>query len=70
MDRGPGIRPEERETIFRRFWRKDRQGKDHSGLGLAIVAKIAQIHEGSVAVKDRTGGGAVFELVLAGQKPK
>jgi signal transduction histidine kinase len=67
MDRGPGIRPEERETIFRRFWRKDRQGKDHSGLGLAIVAKIVQIHGGAIAVSERVGGGAVFELTLSSQ---
>jgi signal transduction histidine kinase len=64
-DKGPGIQPEERETIFRRFWRKDRQGKDHSGLGLAIVAKIAQIHGGSIKVIDRIGPGAVFELRLS-----
>ena len=25
MDRGPGIKPNERETIFHRFWRKDRK---------------------------------------------
>ena len=65
-DRGPGVQPQERETIFRRFWRKDRQGKNHSGLGLAIVAKIAQIHGGSIAVKDSPGGGAIFELQVTG----
>jgi signal transduction histidine kinase len=64
-DRGPGVKPEDREMIFHRFWRKNRQSKDHAGLGLAIVAKIAQLHGGSVSVLDRPGGGAVFQMALA-----
>jgi len=64
LDRGPGIMPDHRKMIFRRFWRKDRQGRGHAGLGLAIVAKIAQIHGGSVCVSDRPGGGSIFELCL------
>jgi len=63
-DQGPGINPDQRASIFRRFWRKDRQSKGHAGLGLAIVAKIAQLHQGSVAVSDRPGGGAIFEFTL------
>ena len=68
LDRGPGIKPDHRKFIFRRFWRKDRQGRGHAGLGLAIVAKIAQLHGGAVNVTDRPGGGSVFELSL-GQVP-
>lgn len=64
LDRGPGINPDHRKFIFRRFWRKDRQGRGHAGLGLAIVAKIAQIHGGSISVTDRPGGGSIFELLL------
>jgi len=61
-DRGPGIKPAERTVIFQRFWRRDRQAKGHSGLGLAIVAKIVQLHGGIIAVADREGGGAEFCL--------
>jgi signal transduction histidine kinase len=68
LDRGPGIKPDHRKFIFRRFWRKDRQGRGHAGLGLAIVAKIAQLHGGAVNVTDRPEGGSVFELSL-GQAP-
>jgi signal transduction histidine kinase len=68
LDRGPGIKPDHRKFLFRRFWRKDRQGRGHAGLGLAIVAKIAQLHGGAVNVTDRPGGGSVFELSL-GQTP-
>jgi signal transduction histidine kinase len=64
-DQGPGVRPEDREMIFRRFWRRNRQSKDHAGLGLAIVAKVAQIHGGSITVQENAGGGAIFELTLA-----
>jgi signal transduction histidine kinase len=63
-DRGPGIRPAERQLIFQRFWRRNRQDKGHSGLGLAIVAKIVQLHHGSIEVTDRDGGGATFSVIL------
>jgi signal transduction histidine kinase len=65
-DRGPGIKPAERELIFQRFWRKNRQDKGHSGLGLAIVTKIIQLHGGSMDAANREGGGATFSIVLPG----
>ena len=64
LDRGPGVKPDHRKLIFRRFWRKDRQGAGHAGLGLAIVAKIAQLHGGTIEVMERPGGGSVFQLSL------
>ena len=73
MDRGPGVREQDRALIFRRFWRADRNPTLNSsfqgaGLGLAIVAKIAEIHAGSVTVASRPGGGAVF--ILKFTRPK
>ena len=68
-DRGPGIPPAERELVFRRFWRRDRQNKGHAGLGLAIVSKIAQLHGGAVTVAQRDGGGATFSIVLPNPEP-
>jgi signal transduction histidine kinase len=69
-DRGPGVRPEQRERIFERFARDagDRGGTG-SGLGLAIVRAVAESHGGSVAVRDADGGGAVFEVRLPGGTP-
>jgi signal transduction histidine kinase len=64
-DRGPGIMASERNLIFQRFWRRDRQDKGHAGLGLAIVAKIVQLHRGSIEVSGRKGGGAIFAVILA-----
>jgi len=60
-DRGPGVGVGAREKIFLPFYSSKPNG---SGLGLAIVARIAQLHGGTVAVDDRPGGGAVFSLRL------
>jgi signal transduction histidine kinase len=62
MDRGPGIPKADREHIFQRFWRRDRRGGANAGLGLAIVARIAQMHGATVDVEQRPGGGAVFAI--------
>jgi signal transduction histidine kinase len=62
QDRGPGISDEERELIFRRFWRRDRNHQGSSGLGLSIVQRIAELHGASIAVERRVMGGAQFSL--------
>ena len=63
-DRGPGVPMAEREQIFRRFWRRDRRRQGSAGLGLSIVARIADQHGARVSVTDRTGGGAAFTLIF------
>ena len=62
LDRGPGVPKAERGHIFKRFWRRDRRRGGNAGLGLAIVARIAEMHGATVAVEDRKGGGAVFAI--------
>jgi signal transduction histidine kinase len=62
MDHGPGVPTAEREQIFRRFWRRDRRRAGSAGLGLSIVARIAEVHGATVSVEDRAGGGAIFAL--------
>jgi len=62
QDRGPGISGEERELIFRRFWRRDRNSQGSSGLGLSIVQRIAELHGASIEVANRVMGGAQFSL--------
>ena len=62
LDRGPGIEEKDRELIFRRFWRRDRQRAGSAGLGLAIVSRIIEAHGGSITVEDRIGGGTVVIL--------
>jgi signal transduction histidine kinase len=65
LDDGPGVPESERELIFRRFWRRDRRRPGGAGLGLSIVSRIVEAHAGSIAVENRSGGGAVFSLQFA-----
>lgn len=62
LDRGPGISSEERELIFQRFWRRDRNQQGSTGLGLSIVQRIAELHGAAIAVQNRGLGGAQFSL--------
>lgn len=59
-DRGGGVRVEDRDHIFERFWRGRGAGVGGAGLGLAIVKEIMKAHHGSVRVENHIGGGAVF----------
>jgi K+-sensing histidine kinase KdpD len=61
-DRGPGVELDHAEELFEPFRRGP--GSDSSGIGLAICRAIAEAHGGTIAVRNRVGGGAVFELSL------
>lgn len=66
-DHGAGIPLPERPKIFERFYRADAsRGRENggSGLGLPIVAAIAEAHRGRVGVGDTPGGGATFIVRL------
>jgi signal transduction histidine kinase len=65
LDEGPGIKDDERELIFQRFWRSDRRRAGSAGLGLAIVRSIADAHAAIVCVENRPTGGASFALNFA-----
>jgi signal transduction histidine kinase len=64
-DRGPGIAPEDREHLFKRFWRGRGARTGGAGLGLAIVSEIMKIHGGEVSVTANVGGGSVFTLLFS-----
>lgn len=68
QDSGPGIPPDELESVFARFVqgkRRDTRGESGSGLGLAIVQSLVHAHGGQVsAANDAATGGAVFTLSL------
>jgi len=61
-DRGPGVRREDRERIFDRFWRGKEAPDAGAGLGLAIVLETMKAHGGAVEIADNPGGGARFTL--------
>jgi two-component system, OmpR family, sensor histidine kinase ChvG len=67
-DRGPGVPEAHKARIFERFfsYRKGRadSGERHAGLGLSIVRSIVDGYGGSIDVRDREGGGAIFEIRL------
>jgi two-component system, OmpR family, sensor kinase len=60
VDNGPGIRPEDLEHIFERFY--SRAGG--SGIGLAVVRRIARAHGGDARAFNNPTGGATFMLEL------
>jgi K+-sensing histidine kinase KdpD len=64
-DRGSGIRPQDQERIFERFYRSNATGtQTGTGLGLAICQGIIKLHHGTIGVKDRDGGGSIFSIAL------
>ena len=67
-DEGPGVPPQHLGRVFGRFFTYRPagagDGRPHTGLGLAIVKAIVEGYGGSVAVANRPGGGAVFEVAL------
>ncbi|MFC0265089.1 sensor histidine kinase [Alloscardovia macacae] len=71
IDTGLGIRPDEQEHIFERFYRGSIQpndavarNEDAVGLGLAIVKHVALTHRGTVSVWSAPGQGSTFSLFL------
>ena len=63
-DTGPGIDPADHQAIFERY----RQGQQTSasspgtGIGLALVRELAELHGGQVVVESEPGQGACFKL--------
>ncbi len=69
-DRGPGLPPELRETIFEPFERGVAESATPgTGLGLALVRGFVDLHEGRAWVEDRVGGGASFRVWLPQPPP-
>lgn len=65
-DNGIGIPDEEKNHIFKRFYRVDhsRNEKEHFGLGLNIASEIVNAHNGYIHVFDTPGGGSTFTVKL------
>lgn len=65
-DSGRGIDPADQERIFEIFQTRGvrRNGKKGTGIGLAIVRKIAESHGGEAWVESRPGEGAAFHVTF------
>jgi two-component system, OmpR family, osmolarity sensor histidine kinase EnvZ len=74
LDRGPGIAREDTVRLTQPFTRRDaaRSDSTRSGLGLAIVDRVAKLHGGELTLEPREGGGLVAKLVIPieATKPK
>ena len=64
-DNGRGVAPTERERIFEMFHSVAHPGgRKGTGIGLAIVKKIAERHGGRAFVESTPGSGAAFHVLL------
>jgi heavy metal sensor kinase len=64
-DTGPGITSDAQQRLFERFYRGDpaREGTG-TGLGLAVVHSIVQLHHGKIEVSSAVGRGSCFRVRL------
>ena len=67
LDRGPGVPEAELERIFEPFYRTDKS-RDHrqdgQGIGLAITARVTELHGGKVRARNRAEGGLEIAIEL------
>ena len=71
-DTGSGVPPEEREAVLRRFYRLEpARSTPGSGLGLSLVAAVAQLHEAVLTLGDNAPGLVVrLQFRRARQLPR
>jgi two-component system, OmpR family, sensor histidine kinase BaeS len=63
-DTGPGVSEESLLRMFDRFYQGDARGTGGSGLGLAVVKSLVDLHGGRIGVVNHAEGGAVFCVFL------
>ena len=66
-DTGVGISEAELPHLFERFYRvENAQGRSHegSGIGLALVRELVELHGGTISVESRLGAGSAFTIRL------
>lgn len=71
IDKGMGIPNEEFERIFERFYRigsEETRKSKGSGLGLFIVKKVTEAHNGKISVTSKLGEGTTFKICLPPNK--
>lgn len=63
-DTGPGIPESERQHIFERFFRGERNSYKGTGLGLAIAKELVIAHGGEIRVESTMGVGSTFTFTI------
>ncbi|PEF72419.1 two-component sensor histidine kinase [Bacillus pseudomycoides] len=65
IDTGIGIEKEEQQHIFERFYKVDKaRTHNGSGIGLSIVKKIIELHNGQIEVESTIKKGTIFTISL------
>jgi signal transduction histidine kinase len=70
-DTGEGISAEDMPYLFDRFYKKDKpraSADSGSGIGLAIVKEIIELHNGTIEAASEPGQGTTFRIVLPAKK--
>ncbi len=71
-DQGPGVPASDRAEIWKRFVRLERDRSTHragTGIGLAVVRDLVELHDGRAWVEEGARGGAKFFVKLPGGSP-
>jgi two-component system OmpR family sensor kinase len=64
-DSGPGLRPDQLDSVFRRFVRADGGSSGTGyGLGLAIAERAVRVHDGTIEASNRPEGGLRIAITL------
>lgn len=66
-DDGPGLSQARLEDPFARFGAHSKQAGPSAGLGLALVKKVIDTHNGKIQVESAAGKGAKFTITLPGE---
>ena len=72
-DTGIGIDPQDQGIVFERFARVSRQGRQTgAGLGLALVKRLIELHQGAIELQSTPGEGTqvTCRIPLGGPRPK
>ena len=67
IDQGKGIEEEQISKIIEPFYRVDKaRSRAHggAGLGLSIVTKVMELHNGKLDIKSKIGQGSTFILIF------
>ena len=66
-DTGKGLKKEEVERIFERFYQVDKLNKSYyggTGIGLEVVRDFVELHKGKVEVDSTVDVGTIFRIIL------